>query len=67
MLIQKITTTKRLTLAEPETMWPVIKDLSHPRLMKKLGRGNIHNLDESVNNVMWSRIPQNTYAEIGLN
>ncbi|GBM16058.1 hypothetical protein AVEN_163104-1 [Araneus ventricosus] len=51
-----------LPVSVVEAMRPVFRDLSHPDLLKKCVHGNTQNPNESVNNVIWSRVPKSTFA-----
>ncbi|GBM39164.1 hypothetical protein AVEN_208343-1 [Araneus ventricosus] len=53
-----------LPVAVVEAMRPVHKDLSHPGLLKKCVHGNMRNPNESVNNVIWSRVHKSTFVQI---
>lgn len=52
----------------PETVMkaikPIFKDLSATELLKKCLHGRTQNQNESVNNVIWTRIPKNVFVEI---
>lgn len=41
---------------------PVFRDLSSPDLLKKCLHGKTQNANESVNNVIWTRVPKNTFV-----
>lgn len=47
-----------------EAMRPIFRDLSNPDLLKKCLHGNTQNPNESVNNVIWSRVPKKTFIQI---
>jgi len=47
-----------------EKMKPTFKDLSHTDLLKKCLHGNTQNPNESLNNVIWSRVPKSTFVQI---
>ncbi|GBO01686.1 hypothetical protein AVEN_201006-1 [Araneus ventricosus] len=53
-----------LPVAVVEAMRPVFRDLSHPDLLKKCVHGNTQNPNESVNNVIWSRVPKSPFVQI---
>ncbi|GBO26522.1 hypothetical protein AVEN_75277-1 [Araneus ventricosus] len=53
-----------LPVAVVEAMRPVFRDLSHPDLLKKCVHGNTQNPNESVNNVIWLRVPKSTFVQI---
>ncbi|GBL78986.1 hypothetical protein AVEN_48947-1 [Araneus ventricosus] len=53
-----------LPVAVVEAMRPVFRDLSHPDLLKKCVHGNTQNPNESVNNVIWSRVTKSTFVQI---
>ncbi|GBO10152.1 hypothetical protein AVEN_252949-1 [Araneus ventricosus] len=53
-----------LPVAVVEAMRSVFKDLSYPDLLKKCVHGNTQNPNESVNNVIWSRVPKSTFVQI---
>lgn len=41
---------------------PVYQALSHPDLLRKCLHGKTQNVNESLNNVVWSRIPKNVFV-----
>ncbi|GFY04897.1 uncharacterized protein TNCV_2175531 [Trichonephila clavipes] len=45
-------------------MRPVFKDLANPELLKKCLHGGTQNPNESVNNVIWSRVPKKTFVQL---
>ncbi|GBN84391.1 hypothetical protein AVEN_77567-1 [Araneus ventricosus] len=45
-------------------MRPVFKDLFHPDLLKKCVHGNTQNPNESVNKIIWSRVPKSIFVQI---
>ncbi|GFX40149.1 uncharacterized protein TNCV_4317851 [Trichonephila clavipes] len=47
-----------------ETMGPVFRDLANPELLKKCLYGGTQNPTESVNNVIWSRVPKKTFVQV---
>ena len=47
-----------------ETTEPVFRDLSQTEVLKKCLRGRTQNLNENVNNVICTRIPNNVLVEI---
>ncbi|GBN50773.1 hypothetical protein AVEN_36179-1 [Araneus ventricosus] len=53
-----------LPVAVVEAMGPIFKDLSHPDLLKKCLHGSTQNPNESVNNVIWTRVPKKTFVHI---
>ncbi|GBN99328.1 hypothetical protein AVEN_218603-1 [Araneus ventricosus] len=53
-----------LPVAVIEAMCPVFKYLSHPDLLKKCAHGDTQNPNESVDNVIWSRVPKSTFVPI---
>lgn len=53
-----------LPVAVVEAMRPIFTDLSHPDLLKKCLHGKTQNPNESVNNVIWSRIPKKTFVHL---
>ncbi|GFV82787.1 uncharacterized protein TNCV_4147551 [Trichonephila clavipes] len=52
------------TVAVVETIRPIFRDLSDPELLKTCLRGNTQNPNESINNVIWSRVPKKTFVHI---
>ncbi|GBM35272.1 hypothetical protein AVEN_45535-1 [Araneus ventricosus] len=53
-----------LPVAVVEALHPVFKELSHPDLLKKCVHGKTQNPNESVNNVIWSRVPKSKFVQI---
>lgn len=47
-----------------ETIKPIVRDLSETELLKKCLHGRTQNQNESVNHVIWTRIPKNVFVEI---
>ncbi|GFU72035.1 uncharacterized protein TNCV_1459291 [Trichonephila clavipes] len=47
-----------------EAMRPVFRDLAKPELLKKCLHGGTQNPNESVNNVIWSRVPKKTFVQL---
>jgi hypothetical protein len=47
-----------------EVMKPIFRDLSQPELLKKCLHGKTQNANESVNNVIWTRIPKNVFVSM---
>ncbi|GFX03860.1 uncharacterized protein TNCV_4677651 [Trichonephila clavipes] len=47
-----------------EAMQPVFRDLANPELLKKCLHGGTQNPNESVNNVIWSRVPKKTFVQL---
>lgn len=47
-----------------KTIKPIFRDLSTTELLKKCLHGRTQNQNESVNNVIWTRIPKNVFVEI---
>jgi hypothetical protein len=45
-----------------DTIKPIYRELSQPDLLKKCLHGGTQNVNESVNNVIWNRIPKNTFV-----
>ncbi|GFW14043.1 uncharacterized protein TNCV_3546321 [Trichonephila clavipes] len=45
-------------------MRPFFRDLANPELLKKCLHGGTQNPNESVNNVIWSRVPKKTFAQL---
>ncbi|GFS56148.1 uncharacterized protein TNCV_1650651 [Trichonephila clavipes] len=45
-------------------MRPVFRDLANPELLKKRLHGGTQNPNESVNNVIWSRVPKKTFVQL---
>lgn len=48
-----------------DTIKPILDDLSHKDLLSKCKHGKTQNPNESVNNLIWSRIPKGNF--VGLN
>ncbi|GFV68910.1 uncharacterized protein TNCV_1985741 [Trichonephila clavipes] len=53
-----------LPVAVVEAMRPILRDLSHPDLLKKCLHGKTQNPNESFHNVIWSRVPKATFVQI---
>ncbi|GFV17924.1 uncharacterized protein TNCV_4020311 [Trichonephila clavipes] len=53
-----------LPVAVVEAMRPIFRDLSHPDLLKKCLHGKTQNPNESFHNVVWSRVPKETFVQI---
>ncbi|GFU72681.1 uncharacterized protein TNCV_193681 [Trichonephila clavipes] len=47
-----------------EAMRPVFRDLANPELLKKCLHGGTQNPNESVNNVICSRVPKKTFVQL---
>ncbi|GFX82523.1 uncharacterized protein TNCV_2166711 [Trichonephila clavipes] len=47
-----------------EAMRSVFRDLANPELLKKCLHGGTQNPNESVNNVIWSRVPKKTFVQL---
>lgn len=47
-----------------ETIKPVFRDLSQTELLKKCLHGRTQNQNESLNHVIWTRIPKNVFVQI---
>ncbi|GFU98821.1 uncharacterized protein TNCV_4937511 [Trichonephila clavipes] len=47
-----------------EAMRPVFRDLANPELLKKCLHGGTQNSNESVNNLIWSRVPKKTFVQL---
>uniref|UniRef100_A0A1B6FED2 Uncharacterized protein n=1 Tax=Cuerna arida TaxID=1464854 RepID=A0A1B6FED2_9HEMI len=43
---------------------PIFKQLSNPVLLKKCLKRKTQNLNESLNNLIWSRIPKRTFVSL---
>lgn len=43
---------------------PIFKDLAQPDLLKKCLHGKNQNPNESVNNIIWSRLPNGTFEQL---
>ncbi|GFY18938.1 uncharacterized protein TNCV_3876261 [Trichonephila clavipes] len=54
----------KLPGAAVEVIRPIFRDLSDPELLKKCLHGNTQNPNESINNVIWSRVPQKTFVHL---
>lgn len=46
-----------------EEIKPTFNALSFPSLLKKCLHGKTQNVNESLNNVLWSRIPKSTFVQ----
>lgn len=51
-----------LPLAVMESIKPVFQDLSKPELLRKCLHGKTQNPNESLNHVIWSRVPKTTFV-----
>lgn len=54
-----------------ENIRPVFKDLVHPAFLKRCLHGKTQNVNESFNNIVWSKVPKNVFLgrrtlELGL-
>ncbi|GFT71687.1 uncharacterized protein TNCV_1293691 [Trichonephila clavipes] len=47
-----------------EAMRRVFRDLANPELLKKCLHGGTQNPNESVNIVIWSRVPKKTFVQL---
>ncbi|GFW99287.1 uncharacterized protein TNCV_3981121 [Trichonephila clavipes] len=47
-----------------DAMRTVFRDLANPELLKKCLHGGTQNPNESVNNVIWSRVPKKTFVQL---
>ncbi|GFV11334.1 uncharacterized protein TNCV_3724231 [Trichonephila clavipes] len=47
-----------------EAMRPVCRDLANPEFLKKCLHGGTQNPNESVNNVIWSRVTKKTFVQL---
>ncbi|GFX93226.1 uncharacterized protein TNCV_4761051 [Trichonephila clavipes] len=54
----------KLPVAVMEAIRPIFRDLSDPELLKKCLHGNTQNPNESINNVIWSRVPKKTFVHL---
>ena len=45
-----------------EAIKPIYRDLSQPNLLKKCVHGKTQNVNESLNNCLWERIPKNIFV-----
>lgn len=43
---------------------PIFRDLAHPNLLMKCLHGGTQNPNESLNNVIWVRIPKNVFVQL---
>lgn len=43
---------------------PIFRDLANPELLKKCLHGKSQNPNESVNNIIWSRIPKTVFVSL---
>lgn len=55
-------THKPVPKAVMEAIRPVFKDLIHPTLLRRCLQGKTQNVNESFNNVVWSRLPKNVFV-----
>ena len=51
-----------LPLPVMELIKPIFRDFASPELLKKCLHGQTQNLNESVNSVIWSRIPKTVFV-----
>lgn len=51
-----------IPVAVMEAIKSTFKALAHPDLLRKCLHGKTQNVNESFNNVLWSRIPKNTFV-----
>ncbi|GFV16166.1 uncharacterized protein TNCV_3379301 [Trichonephila clavipes] len=54
----------KLPVAVVKAIRPIFRDLSDPELLKKCLHVNTQNPNESINNVIWSRVPQKTFVHL---
>ncbi|GFU57111.1 uncharacterized protein TNCV_1779741 [Trichonephila clavipes] len=54
----------KLPVAVVEAIRPIFRDLSDPELLKNCLHGNTQNPNESINNVIWSRVPKKTFGHL---
>ncbi|GFY20962.1 uncharacterized protein TNCV_3990061 [Trichonephila clavipes] len=54
----------KFPVAVVEAIRPIFRDLSDPELLKKCLHGNTQNPNESINNVIWSRVPKKTFVHL---
>lgn len=54
--------TKPIDKAVMKAIKPVYENLAHSRLLLKCLHGKTQNVNESFNNVIWSRVPKNTFV-----
>ncbi|GFT97194.1 uncharacterized protein TNCV_3858491 [Trichonephila clavipes] len=54
----------KLPVAVVKAIRPIFRDLSDPELLKKCLHGNTQNPNESINNVIWSRVPKKTFVHL---
>lgn len=47
-----------------EQIKPIFRSLTEPELLKKCLHGGTQNPNESVNNVIWSRVPKRTFVQL---
>ncbi|GFX60937.1 uncharacterized protein TNCV_1896971 [Trichonephila clavipes] len=59
-----IITKNSLPVDVVEAMRPDFRDLANPELLKKCLHGGTQNPNESVNNVIWSRVPKKTFVQL---
>lgn len=53
-----------LPMAVLEEIKPIFRDLSNPVLLAKCAHGGTQNVSESLNNIIWSRIPKKIFVRI---
>lgn len=53
-----------LPMAIMEAIKPIYRDLSQPSLLKKCVHGKTQNVNESLNNCIWERIPKNVFVGV---
>lgn len=47
-----------------DSIKPIFRDLAHPDLLKRCLHGGTQNVCESLNSVVWSRVPKSTFVQI---
>lgn len=48
--------------AAMEALKPIFRDLAHPDLLKRCLHGKTQNVNESFNNLLWTRIPKSVFV-----
>ncbi|GFU62665.1 uncharacterized protein TNCV_3442671 [Trichonephila clavipes] len=54
----------KLPVSIVEAIGSIFRNLSDPELLKKCLHGNTQNPNESINNVIWSRVPKKTFVHL---
>lgn len=48
-----------------EEIKPIFRDLANPVLLAKCAHGGTQNISESLNNIIWSRLPKKVFVRLG--